>query len=211
MLGVLRLVLLSLHRHGTRVGITRDTAFGKAHIPYPLPLSRWALDTCPRKRNEIKTNCSSHRASTTTRPYAPGLASELRICLPHFGWPPPQLASPIANSPLSCVHIRQPLPPGPLPQSLLGNPHFPHTFPSIRPMRVILSMGPTGPLLDLNSRSVLVLEDAMCGIWSQSQALASGQSPALYRQGYCVRGFEDILGTQTFLLRGLESPKRMSE
>lgn len=94
--------------------------------------------------------------------------------------PPSQLDSCSCQQPVQLHYTRQCLPPSPLPQSLLGNAHFPHTFPSIWSMCVILSMrGAPCPLLDWSSLSLLVLEDAMCGIWSQSQALTSGRSPAL--------------------------------
>lgn len=55
--------------------------------------------------------------------------------------------------------------------------------------------GLPGPLLDLNSLSLLVLEGVMCEIWSQSQALTLGTVQLCTIQGTVSvdRGFEHIL------------------
>jgi hypothetical protein len=157
----------------------------------PLSLSRWALTTCPRKRKEIKQAVlHTERQPQHCHRYQALHLSPESASLPHFEHPPPQLAScflPTAH--LATCTPDSVSPPSLLPQSLLGSAHFPHTFPSVWPMHIILSMGPPCPLLDLNSLSVLVLEDAMCGIRLQSRALTSGHSPALYHQRYCVSGW----------------------
>lgn len=139
-------VLLSLHRHDTWVGITMYIVLEDSHTfslsSHTLSLSRWALTSCPRKRKEIKQTvlhmeCQPQHCH---RYQALHLSPE-SASLPHFEGPLPSWPPALANSPFSYTHTRQRLPPSPLPQSLLGNAHFPHTFPSIWLMRVILSMG----------------------------------------------------------------------
>lgn len=104
------------------------------------------------------------------------------------------------------MHIRQCLPPSPLPRSLLGNSHFPHTFPSIWPMSIILSTGLPGPLLDLNSFLYYFWRMPCVEFGQKTRHWLLGRSQLFTVKGTVSvdMGFDTIWGPQTFGLRGLK-------
>lgn len=159
--------------------ITRYTVLGKAHMLYLLPPSQWATNTCPSKIRG-KTNCCPPRVSTATLPYVAGLVWELRLCLLPFRWPPPQLASPSFQQPIE-LHAHQTVSPS---QPTSSKSSWQFSLPTYFSFHMANEHhsfhGAPRPLAGLELLSVLFLENATCGIWPQSQALASGQILALY-------------------------------